>query len=258
MPSQPFDDLSDVYEAMIDWPKRLAHEEPFYRQLFERIGARSVVDVACGTGRHAARFRSWGMRVEGADLSPQMIQRARQAFGESDELRWVVRSFDQPIQPAQAFDAAICVGNSLALAPDRDTVNRAIGQMLAAVRPGGAVVVHVLNLWHLPDGPCVWQKSVRTRLARGEVLIVKGVHRCGGRGYVEVVVTELNTGRMQSESAAFWGLEADELARMARQSGAAQCHLFGSYLQEPYDRQQSQDLILLAERAAERQPPTGV
>lgn len=258
MASQPFDDLSDVYEAMIDWPKRLAHEESFYRHWFERIGARSVVDVACGTGRHAAMFHSWGMRVEGADLSPAMIDRARRTFGESADLRWVVRPFDQPIQPAQPFDAAICVGNSLALAPDLDTVQRAIGQMLAAVRPGGAIVVHVLNLWRLADGPCVWQKSVRTRLERGEVLIVKGVHRCGRRGYVEVVVTDLDTGRMQSDSARFWGLEADELAHLARQSGAAQCHLFGSYLQEPYDRQQSVDLILIAQRSAEPHSPSGV
>ena len=29
-----FDDLTDVYEAMINWPKRLAHEEPFFHGLF--------------------------------------------------------------------------------------------------------------------------------------------------------------------------------------------------------------------------------
>ena len=64
-----FQDLTDVYEAMIDWPKRLAREEPFYRRWFERCGARSVLDVACGTGHHGAMFHRWGLRVEGADLS---------------------------------------------------------------------------------------------------------------------------------------------------------------------------------------------
>ena len=117
-----FDDLADIYEAMIDWPKRLAHEGPFYRRLFDRLGVASVVDVACGTGHHAAMFHDWGLRVEGADLSPAMIERARQTFGEPPGLRWVVRGFDEPIAPAEPFDAAVCVGNSLALAPDVATV----------------------------------------------------------------------------------------------------------------------------------------
>ena len=209
-----FDDLADVYEAMIDWPKRLAHEEPFYRRLFERLGARSVLDVACGTGRHAAMFHSWGLRVEGADLSPAMIDRARSSFGQPDGLRWAVRAFDEPIAPAEPFDAAVCVGNSLALAPDMATVERAIRQMLAAVRDGGAIVVQVLNLWHLPDGPCVWQKCRRAAAAvprTGDVLILKGVHRCGDRGYVELIVTDPSGGTlMRSESTPFLGLEASD------------------------------------------------
>jgi SAM-dependent methyltransferase len=76
MPNGVFTHLTDVYEALIDWPKRLAHEEAFYRRLFERVGARSVADVACGTGHHAAMFHSWGLRVEGSDISLQMIEHA--------------------------------------------------------------------------------------------------------------------------------------------------------------------------------------
>ena len=49
MPEPAFDDLTDVYEALIDWPKRLAHEGTFYRQRFERAGVHSVLDAACGT-----------------------------------------------------------------------------------------------------------------------------------------------------------------------------------------------------------------
>ena len=39
VPMKVFDDLTDVYEAMIDWPQRLANEGPFYRRCFERVGA---------------------------------------------------------------------------------------------------------------------------------------------------------------------------------------------------------------------------
>lgn len=244
-----FDDVTDIYEAMIDWDKRLGNEEPFYRRLFERVGIQSVLDVACGTGRHSAMFHSWGLRVEAADISPNMIERARTNFAEPPGLRWVVRGFDQPVQPEEPFDAAICVGNSLALAPDMATVERAVHEMLAAVRRSGVVVLHVLNLWHLPDGPCHWQKCKRATLERGDVLIVKGVHRSGSGGYMDLIVTPLDAPtEMQSESVAFLGIEAGELEQIARSAGASSVQLFGDYKDQPYDREGSVDLIVIAEK----------
>jgi glycine/sarcosine N-methyltransferase len=244
-----FQDLTDVYDAMIDWPKRLANEGPFYRRLFEQNGVKSVIDAACGTGRHAAMFHSWGMRVEGADISPAMIERARARFGEPDGLRWAVRGFDHPIITAEPLDAVVCVGNSLPLAPDAASVQRAIGQMLAALRGGGLLVVHALNLWRLPDGPCVWQKCRPADLPQGKVLIVKGVHRSGRRGYVELIVAALSgEGQMQTECAPFLGLEADELESIARAAGAGEIRFYGGYGDEPYHRSTSVDLLMVVKK----------
>jgi ubiquinone/menaquinone biosynthesis C-methylase UbiE len=103
MAHETFDDLADIYETTIDWTRRLGNEEAFYRELFDRVGARIVLDAACGTGHHAAMFCSWGMRVEGADISEAMIRRCRQRYGESGDLRWVVRGFDEPIAPPEGF-----------------------------------------------------------------------------------------------------------------------------------------------------------
>jgi SAM-dependent methyltransferase len=246
-----FDDLTQVYEAMVDWPKRLANETPFYRQLFARLGARSAVDVACGTGHHAAMFCRWRLRVEGADVSAGMIERARAGFAESQELHWVARSFDEPIETGP-FDVALCVGNSLALAPSPAVAEQAVHRMLAAVRSGGAAVVQVLNLWHLPDGPCVWQKTrpaTLPELSPSELLIVKGVHRCGGRGFVDWIVFDLpGKTRLRNESTPFLGLEAAELERAARSAGARNVTFFGGYHDEPYDRSASVDLLMVAEK----------
>ncbi len=244
-----FDDLADAYDAMIDWPKRLAREEPFYRRLFERHSVARVLDAACGTGRHAAMFHDWGLHVEASDLSPTMIGRARARFGESPGLRWVVRGFDQPIAADEPFDAVVCAGNSLPLAPDAATVRRAIAAMTAALRSGGVLMLHMLNLWRLPDGPCVWQKCRRANLPQGEALIVKGVHRSGNRGFVELIVAELPGGALRhSEAAPFLGLEASELEATARDAGAGEICFFGGYGDEPYDRLQSVDLILTAKK----------
>jgi SAM-dependent methyltransferase len=269
MPTRSFDDLAPVYEAMIDWPKRLAHEGPFYRRLLERVGARSVLDAACGTGHHAALFHSWGLRVEGADISPSMIARAKAQFGEPEGLHWAVRAFDQPAVAAgrvpgvesscpspdgahQGVDVAICVGNSIALAPDMHGVERALMYLLAAVRPGGAVVVHVLNLWSLPDGPCVWQKCLHANLlpgAQGDCLVMKGVHRSGARGYVELIVVAPESGKLlQTESVPFLGMEATDLESLAARAGARRISIYGGYQDQPYDRGKSTDLLMVVEK----------
>lgn len=247
--SKSFDDLADIYEAMVDWPKRLAREEPFYRRLFDSLDARVVLDAACGTGHHAAMFHAWGLEVEGADISPQMIDRARARSGEPAGLRWTVRAFDEPAGPADTFDVAVCVGNSLALAPDELTVGRAIARLLSVVRSGGAIVLHVLNLWRLADGPCLWQKCQRVRLPRGDTLILKGVHRCASRGYVDLVVTQLDGEPVMHErSVPLLGLEPEQLVQMARAAGAHRVESFGGYDGQPYQRTSSTDLLLVAHK----------
>ncbi len=246
MSNSPFDNLSEVYDALVDWPKRLAREEPFYRHVFEQVGADRVLDAACGSGRHAAMFHQWGLRVEGADLSPEMIELARRRFDEPPGLRWAVRGFEQPVESGP-FDAAVCVGNSLALAPARATAAEAVRQLLAAVRPGGAVVVHLLNLWRLPDGPCNWQIVKRTEAGGLPILLVKGVHRCGAGGFVDLVVVPADADAPpHTESVPLLGIEAAELEQMARDAGAGTVSLYGDYHRTPYDRGRSSDIILVA------------
>ncbi len=247
MNANTFNQLTHIYEAMIDWPTRLSTEEPFYRHWFQQAGVKRVADVACGTGHHAAMFQGWGLEVEASDLSPAMIEQAQAGFGEPPRLRWAVRGFDEPIPAAGSWDAVVCVGNSLALAPDLATVRTAIARIMEALRPGGVLLVQVLNLWRLPDGPCVWQKCHRTRLPQGNVLILKGIHRCGEQGYVELVVADPSGGPLLAhESPRFLGLESGKLETMARQAGASQVQFFGGYTAQPFHRETSIDLVMVA------------
>ncbi len=247
MEQDSFNSIAAAYEAMIDWPKRLANEEPLFHWIFDQVHARSVLDVACGTGHHANLFRTWNLRVEGADLSETMISHCKQHWGESGTHRWSVRRFDQPVDTPASFDVVICTGNSLALAEDSTQVTLALQQMLDAVREGGAVVMQVLNLWKLPDGECIWQKCKRTALPQGQSLIIKGVHRCGMRGYVDLLITNLESDppEFQSRSAPFLGLEANDLGMIATRAGAKTIEAYGGYDRSAYDRHTSQDLILV-------------
>jgi SAM-dependent methyltransferase len=206
--SSTFDQHAGVYELLVDWPRRLANEEPFYRRMFDEVGAQQVLDVACGTGHHAAMFHSWGLKVQGADISPGMIARCRARFGEPPGLQWLVRPFDQPAGAEGQFDAVICVGNSLALADDLDTVNRVVGSMLDSLRTGGVCIISVLNLWSLPQGGTIWQKCKRVQYDGADHVLLKSIHRCGDRGHVSFADLELSGSEVSPryDSAEFLGL----------------------------------------------------
>ena len=82
-----------------------------------------------------------------------------------------------------------------------------------------------------------------------EVLILKGVHRCGDRGYVELVVADPADGTLRlSEATPFLGFEASALERFARDAGAKRVAFHGGYGGQPYDRQESVDLLMVAEK----------
>lgn len=250
MTHSAFEDLSDVYESLVDWPRRLARESPFFQRLFTRHDVHRVVDAACGTGHHAAAFHQWGLEVEGADVSPAMIQRARERFGEAPRLRWSVRSFDSPIPAGPQPDAVICTGNSLALATDHHAARRAVHEMLRAVRAGGIVVVHVINLQSLPDGPCIWQKCVRYEHAGAPALIHKGIHRSGDLGYVDLLVSASDPASLLSaQSVPFLGITGEQLRAWAQHAEALTVTLYGDYQGHSFDAGASTDLIAVMERS---------
>lgn len=247
----PFELDPHDYDALVNWQRRLANEEPFYRAVFEQVGAASVLDVACGTGHHAAMFASWGLHVEAADVSEAMIAYCRACHGESEMQRWVLRSFTEPVARPGTFDAAVCVGNSLAVAGDLETAGRVVGNMLGALRPGGACIVHVLNLQHIPEGPTLWQKCQHVRRGGADRILLKGIHRVGMRGHIDFARLTLSGGELTSElhTTQLLGITADDLRAAALAGNARDVRFYGDYKMSLFDADSSTDLILVCYRA---------
>ena len=53
---------------------------------------------------------------------------------------------------------------------------------------------------------------------------------------------------MQTESIRFLGIEAQTLADCAQNAGAVAVQVFGNYEEQPYDRENSADLIVVARK----------
>ena len=133
-----------------------AFQEPRWRRrLVDHAGLRpggSALDVASGTGKVAAdlqRRAGPGGRVLGVDLSPGMINVARQSHGDRTGLEYVVGdALALPTEDA-TFDAAT-IAFGMRNLPD---YRRGFAEMARSVRPGGRVL-------------CLEIARPRSRLAR--------------------------------------------------------------------------------------------
>ncbi|MCX8006618.1 MAG: class I SAM-dependent methyltransferase [Coriobacteriia bacterium] len=138
---------ADDYDVLVDWDARLAREAPFFRTLFERHAVGSVADVGAGSGRHAIAFRSWGLDVWAVDPSEEMLARARENIANAGvTIRLAKGAFGEvaDLLP-KPVDAVTCLGNALPHVDGIDGLRRALADFYAALRPGGVVVLHLLN-----------------------------------------------------------------------------------------------------------------
>ncbi len=109
-------------------------EEPVMRQLLAGVAGASVVDAACGTGRHLAHLIAEGNVGVGVDQSIPMLEAARQKIPNAD-LR-VGQLNALPVEDAWA-DLVIC---SLALT-HVVALEVAACELARVVRPGGRIVI---------------------------------------------------------------------------------------------------------------------
>ena len=135
--TEVFDRMADSFEVHLqklgyDGPGRLADE---LRRLRDRLpAAPAILDAGCGTGLCGPLLRPLAGRLEGVDLSPGMLQRAR-ARGDYDTLHEAeLTAF---LADAEARYDAIASADVLIYFGVLDPLLRG---MARALRPGGLLV----------------------------------------------------------------------------------------------------------------------
>jgi SAM-dependent methyltransferase len=127
----------------------IAIEQPVVWRLLEAIAPGRALDLACGTGRHARRLVELGHRVEGVDLTPEMLRLAAQNVPQASFREGDLRAIPAP---SGAFDLVVC-GLALAHVPD---LPGAVAELARVLRVGGIAIVSVLHPflahlgWHAP------------------------------------------------------------------------------------------------------------
>jgi len=111
----------------------------------------TVLDLACGVGRHSLALAEMGFRVVGVDISPEYIARAEALADErevGDLVEFLVgdmRLVAELLKEREgAFVASLSLFTSLGYW-DEDTDRRIIEQLSHLVAPGGVLVIDIIN-----------------------------------------------------------------------------------------------------------------
>jgi SAM-dependent methyltransferase len=108
----------------------------------EALGARSVLDAGCGTGRVAIELARRGVEAVGVDADPGMLSAAR---AKAPELEWILGDLSDFTLPdvdgpgPRRFDAAVLAGNVMIFVVP-GTEGAVLERVAAHLRPGGLVV----------------------------------------------------------------------------------------------------------------------
>ncbi len=108
-----------------------------YLSLVEEFGARTVLDVGCGTGSFACLLAERGVQVVGVDPAAASLDVARRKR-RADEVRWLLG--DAGSLPPLQVDLATMTGNVAQVFPTAEEWAATLGAIRAALRPGGRLV----------------------------------------------------------------------------------------------------------------------
>lgn len=103
---QGYDRWASIYDS--DGNPLIALEEPVIKRLLGDVKGLKVVDVGCGTGRHALKLAEEGAEVIAADFSEGMIQTA-QKKARAGSVQFVNHDVTKPLPFSDSmFDRVLC------------------------------------------------------------------------------------------------------------------------------------------------------
>lgn len=164
------------WDELVDWQRRLEVEGDFLDRIVTGSSpGRALLDIACGTGFHAAHFRTTGYRVDATDGSAEMVDRARAnlaGFGAGIRIEQMSWEDLRPLSVPR-YDAVICLGSSLphADADLRRAVLRRVHDLLCV---GGVLLVdhrnfdYIVDHQAMPPGRSVYSGNVEVTLVASD------------------------------------------------------------------------------------------
>ena len=198
----------------------------------------SILDLACGKGRHSIYFNNKGYNVLGADLSPQSIEHAKQF--KNDTLDFLIHDMREII-PNKQFNVIANLFTSFGYFDDKEDNEKVIHAVSCMLEKNGLFVFDFLN----PD--YVIKRLVTEEEKQVEDItfkISKKVENC----QIIKSINFTDKDKVYTFEEKVWALDFDAFQDMFTRNQLKIKHSFGDYKLSPFDKENSSRLILIAEK----------
>lgn len=164
------------YYDLLYRDKDYVKEAQFVQKLLQKygVGAKSILELGCGTGTHAALLAKEEYQVHGIDLSAGMLQQATNRLSNlpaevASRLEFSPGDI-RTIRINKQFDAAISLFHVISYQISNEDLQSAFATAKAHLKPGG---VFIFDCWYGPavlsDHPVVRVKRIEDE----EISIIK-------------------------------------------------------------------------------------
>lgn len=144
---EPYKQWAQYYD-LFSSEEQTEMELGFIEFIFDKYGksqVKKVLDVTCGTGRHAIPLAEKGYDIMANDRSPDMLGVAKEKAVQANVSIEFSQCDMREITWENEFDAVICINSAFNYMQTYEDAEEALKNFHKAIKPGGLAIVDLAN-----------------------------------------------------------------------------------------------------------------
>ncbi len=253
-----YDHFSNSYDRFVNWDSRLSAELPFLSSELNKLSSQtkqtiSVLDAACGTGRHVIALVNQGFNCSGADYSSGMIKIARE-----NAKKW---GLEVPFKEAgfgeltdafeeNEFDGLICLGNSLPHILEEQAMQQSLNDFRQVLKTGGKLIIQNRNFDRIVKERIRWMPAQTYREGDQTWIFTRfyDFEADGRLTFNIMVLHSSDNSEFDQEilSTRLWPIQKDQLLELLKESGFEDFACYGNLEGDEFVSNLSDNLVVTA------------
>ena len=242
-----YERIATFYDTMTGFTDRVRRDEPIFLSLITDYGIRTALDVGAGTGLHSILLAKLGVAVTAVDISPAMVDALhRNARMFNVSITALTMRMDSLLpQMTGSFDGLFCLGNTIPHLQTHEMLRRSLSEFLRVLRPGGTLVLQLLNFDMLDAGSALPTFS-RTE---GGVTFERAYERTATGVRLTVTIRRQGSAEPQSASINLKAFSSRILMTALARTGFRHAALYGDLARRRFDPAISKDVVIVAHKS---------